>query len=117
MILSLPFPPTGNHATKHGRNGAHWTTPEARSYRAHVSAQVQALDAAKGILGSLAVVAEIYPPDRRKRDMDNTWKTLADCLTHAGVWMDDFQINDLRLVRREVRKGGQVVVHIEELEQ
>lgn len=67
-------------------------------------------------MAPLAVVCEVFPPDNRRRDLDNTWKPLADALTHAGVWQDDSQIIDLRLVRGEVRQGGQVVVSISEVE-
>lgn len=54
-------------------------------------------------------------PDRRIRDLDNIKKALLDSLTHAGVYKDDFQIDDLRVVRREVVKGGYVIVHVAEL--
>ena len=35
--LTLPWPPTGNHAVKHG-NGNHYMRPEVRAYRAAVAA-------------------------------------------------------------------------------
>jgi Holliday junction resolvase RusA-like endonuclease len=45
------------------------------------------------------VVVEVYVPDRRKRDLDNLHKGILDSLTHAGVWGDDSQIDDLRIYR------------------
>jgi crossover junction endodeoxyribonuclease RusA len=111
MILSLPFPPTGNHAVKHG-GGKHYSTQAAKAYRVAVNAQVLAQNAASAICEPLAVICEVFPPDNRRRDLDNTWKTLADALTHANVWKDDSQIVDLRLVRGEVRPGGMVVVTV-----
>ena len=78
-------------------------------------ALIDAQNAAAAFSGPLAVVCEIYPPDGRRRDMDNVWKTLADSLTHAGVWLDDSQIVDLRLVRCDQREGGMVVVSVEEI--
>ncbi|CAK0750839.1 crossover junction endodeoxyribonuclease RusA [Gammaproteobacteria bacterium] len=63
----------------------------------------------------LAVVCELNPPDRRIRDLDNPWKCLADAITQAGGWYDDSQIDDLRLIRREVIKGGSVTVNIKTL--
>ena len=62
----------------------------------------------------MRVVVDIYPPDRRRRDMDNTWKTAGDALTKAGVWLDDFQIVDLRMRRMEPMKGGAMVVMVSE---
>jgi crossover junction endodeoxyribonuclease RusA len=80
-----------------------------------VNAQVQAQNAARGLSGPLVVVCELFPPNNRRMDMDNRFKTLADALTHANVWKDDSQIVDLRLVRGEVRReGGMVTVEVTE---
>jgi len=116
MILSLPFPPTGNHSVKHG-GGRHYLTAEAKAYLAKVKSMVICSAADNFIGGEIRVTCEVFPPDNRRRDLDNTWKTLADALTHANVWQDDSQIIDLRLVRGEVRQGGQVVVSISEVEE
>ena len=115
MNLTLPFPPTGNHATKHTSFGAHYATPELKAYRSIVRSLVAQCGADTRLEGEIRVVAEINPPDRRRRDMDNTWKTAGDALTHAGVWLDDFQIADLRLIRGRVVKGGSITVSVEEL--
>lgn len=114
MNLTLPYPPTGNHAVKHSKNG-HYATPEARQYKQTVKMLAMQQGACNRLQGALQVVAEISPPDRRRRDMDNAWKTAADALTHAGVWLDDFQIADLRLIRGQPVKGGSVSVFVEEL--
>lgn len=60
----------------------------------------------------LQVWIEAYVPDRRKRDLDNIKKPLLDALTHAGVWNDDCQIDDVRSIRCPVTKGGYVRVHV-----
>lgn len=114
MTLTIPYPPSGNHAVKHGRN-RHYSTQEVRRYRSTIHMLAMQQRACNRLQGPLQVVAEIRPPDRRRRDMDNVWKTVADALTHAGVWEDDFQIADLRLIRAEPVKGGQVDVMVEEL--
>jgi crossover junction endodeoxyribonuclease RusA len=56
---------------------------------------------------------KLYPPDRRTRDLDNAGKAIFDSLKHAGVYVDDEQIDDLRFLRREVRKPGIVMVTLE----
>lgn len=40
-----------------------------------------------------------YPPDKRRRDLDNLLKAPQDSLQHAGVFHDDSQIADLRIRR------------------
>lgn len=112
MNLTLPYPPTGNHAVKHGKFG-HYVTPETRAYRNTIRILIAQQRANIRYDGLLRVVAEINPPDRRRRDMDNIWKTCADALTYAGVWIDDFQIVDLRLIRGEPIKGGLVRLFFE----
>ena len=54
----------------------------------------------------------VYPPDRRKRDIDGYLKALLDSLTHAGVWLDDEQVDSIYITRGEVVKGGKAVVEI-----
>jgi crossover junction endodeoxyribonuclease RusA len=34
----------------------------------------------------------LFPPDARRRDIDNYNKALFDALTHAGIWEDDSQV-------------------------
>jgi crossover junction endodeoxyribonuclease RusA len=55
---------------------------------------------------------DAFPPDRRRRDLDNIQKALLDSLEHAGVYADDNQI-DLLIARRQARfDGGQVLVRL-----
>ncbi len=117
ISITLPYPPTGNHAVKHTRSGKHYTTAETKAYRQHVNLLVASKGAAMRLSGALAVVVEISPPDRRRRDMDNVWKTLADALTLADLWLDDFQIADLRLIRGAPVKGGAINLEVEALGQ
>ena len=114
MNLTLPYPPTGNHSVKHTKNG-HYATSEARKYKQTVKALATQQGAILRHAGPLQVVAEICHPDKRRRDIDNCWKTIADALTFAGVWLDDFLIHDLRLIRGQVVKGGQINLMVESL--
>jgi len=59
---------------------------------------------------------DAFPPDRRRRDLDNLLKSVLDALEHAGVYADDSQV-DLLVVRRcEVdRPHGHVEVRVEHL--
>ncbi len=103
--IRLPYPPTGNHAIRHTANG-HYPTKELKAFRLRVMAEAIAHKLAEPLRGRLQVVCEITPPDRRRRDLDNAWKTIADACTAAGLWLDDSQIDDLRLIRGQPDSSG-----------
>lgn len=48
----------------------------------------------------------VHGPDRRARDIDNLTKAALDALTHAQVWEDDSQIDELHVVRGTARPGS-----------
>lgn len=113
IILTLPLPPSWNHY--YGQNGSRkYIKPAGKAFRKAV-AEIVADAGHKTLEGRVSLFAAIYPADRRKQDIDNRAKSLQDALTHAGVWLDDEQIDELHLVRKEVVKGGQVKVFIAEL--
>jgi len=61
----------------------------------------------------LSLVIEVYPPDKRRRDLDNVLKSLIDAIQHAKVFPDDSQIDALRVYRREPVQHGRVDVCID----
>lgn len=88
-----------------------------RKYRTAVAEQVATQQAAHGIKQRVTVEIEVIEPDRRKRDIDNLLKATLDSLTHAGVWEDDGQIDDLRIWRTPGRLGGMLKVKIRPTEE
>lgn len=119
LILNLPFPPSVNHYWR--RVGSKTLiSRDGRAYRKDVVAStVEQLGLAKETHVSpearLRVLITAYPPDRRRRDLDNLCKSLLDALAHAKVYGDDSQIDEL-VVRRQVPvPPGRVVVQVEEL--
>jgi crossover junction endodeoxyribonuclease RusA len=56
----------------------------------------------------------MYPPDKRKRDVDNVLKALLDALRVGGAYSDDSQIGRLLIERKAPKKGGEVIVRISE---
>jgi crossover junction endodeoxyribonuclease RusA len=115
IALTLPFPPTINHY--YGIRGkSRFIRPAGVKFRA-VVAEIVAEAGHKTLEGSVGVFIRVFPPDRRKRDLDNLLKALQDALTHAGVWLDDSQIQDLHIVSDAVIKGGQTKIVITDLKQ
>ena len=66
--------------------------------------------------GSSRVEVDIqaYPPDRRKRDLDNIQKILLDSLQAAGIYKDDCQVDKITISRGPVVPEGMIVVDIKE---
>lgn len=107
--LTLPWPPSVN---RYYRNVAGKTliSAEGRAYRTAV-VNLLAENSAPLMVGDVAVEIEAFMPDRRRRDLDNLLKGLLDALTHAGLWLDDSQVADLR-IRRAPTIGGMVKVEV-----
>ena len=58
---------------------------------------------------------DAFPPDRRRRDLDNLLKPALDALQHAGVYEDDSQVDWLVARRRAPdRPRGHVEIRVEE---
>jgi crossover junction endodeoxyribonuclease RusA len=55
--------------------------------------------------GALSVSVHVYPPDRRKRDLDNCIKPILDALQHHRVILDDYQVGHLSLMRHDPEPG------------
>ena len=112
ISLTLPWPPSTN---TYYRNIAGKTliSAKGREYRAAVADQVLIQRGAKLLAGRLAVVIVAHVPDKRRRDLDNLLKSALDSLTHAGVWLDDSQIDSLTISRGPV--GGMLKVSVREV--
>ncbi|MEI4989888.1 RusA family crossover junction endodeoxyribonuclease [Aeromonas caviae] len=115
--VTLPWPPSTNRIWRNvAVSGKPRTllSQEGRVYRkAAADACLAAKLAGKQIPGRLALRLVVQAPDRRARDLDNTVKAVQDALTHAGVWLDDSQIDRLLVERGPVVKGGMVSVTVE----
>lgn len=114
-VLELPFPPSVNtywrHPTKGKLAGRHLISEKGREYRQAVIDEATRYQLAK-MQGKLSVHIDAFPPDNRRRDLDNMMKGLLDGLVHAQVIEDDSQIDKLSIERGAVCKGGLVRVFI-----
>lgn len=96
--LILPFPPSINHYYARNRNGSVRLGNAGRAYRLEVALKCRQARI-KPLLGPLAMLIEAYPPDKRRRDLDNLLKAVLDALQHGGAYADDSQITDLTIRR------------------
>ena len=119
LVIELPFPPTLNTYWRHvGLNVL--ISAEGRRYRKRVGFYVlkkrMAEELTLPMLGRLGLQIEAHPPDKRQRDLDNLPKAIQDSLQAAGVYQNDFQIDDLHEVFLfQHVEDDQVVEAVEEL--
>jgi crossover junction endodeoxyribonuclease RusA len=113
LEFELPYPPSINH---YWRRVGYRTliSREGRRFRERVMQRL-AERAVRPLAGPLAVEVDVYPPDHRRRDLDNVQKALLDALQHGGAYLDDSQIVQLLLSKREPVSGGKSVVRIRNL--
>jgi crossover junction endodeoxyribonuclease RusA len=125
LVIELPWPPTTNTFLRH------FILPGRKNVSTCISAKGRKFYAAVGLLllekrlpklaGRLVMVIELYPPDRRKIDVDNRNKPTLDALKRRpkdkkqlpGSWLfadDDSQVIDLRAILKHVVPGGKAVV-------
>lgn len=104
MIVTLPWPPTVNnyYATFNGRR---LISKQGREFKERVSDIILVERLNKFLAGRLEIEIELYPPDNRRRDIDNTIKPLLDSLTSAGVFNDDSQIKKMTVTMFEEKKN------------
>jgi len=120
ITFALPWPPSNNHyflsLRKGPMAGRVIISTEGKQYRKAVADLVltQRIPANK-LTGKLAVWIHVLPPNHQRRDLDNLPKAVLDSLSHAGVIRDDGDIDDLRITRFAVRKGGELQIRISEI--
>ena len=113
LEIELPYPPSINHYWR--RVGPRTLiSREGRRFRQRVMAILAALHI-RPLVGNLAVHVEVFPPDRRRRDLDNCLKSLLDAMEHGGAYADDSQIVRLSIEKGDPVKGGKTLVRIRKI--
>lgn len=112
----LPWPPTDNHyyACVGGRK---ILSKRGREYKANALKEIMVQGGPRGLTGDVLLEIEVYPPDKRRRDIPNLSKAIPDVLTEAGVYGDDSQIAHYEIVR-EANDGfkGEVAIWVTQIE-
>lgn len=107
----FPFPPSVNNYWRHvviGRSVRVLISREGREFRDKAVAAVGRVD--ERLTGKVEVIMRLCPPNRIRRDVDNYSKAVLDALTHAGVWVDDNQVDRIIVDRGPVVSGGRADV-------
>ena len=115
ISITLPYPPSINRYYRTFRGRILISKP-GREYRKAVIELTS--DVVWDWEGRVAVKLEVYPPDRRKRDLDNVQKPLLDALQHSGILEDDSLVDDLHTIRgKRMPPDGLVVATISAIEE
>lgn len=112
--ITLPWPPTAN--TYWRRNGdRYFISKKGTDYRNFVSKMCYDYIGLFNSSDRLRLKIKAYPPDKRKRDLDNLFKSVLDSIQSAGIYADDCQIDKLS-IERMPEYLGQITVSLERLE-
>ena len=110
--LYLPFPPTVNNYYVKTKRGV-FISSKGKLFRQQAAESVlQQLGDPPVITERMLVEVVLYPPDMRKRDLDNYMKALLDSLTCCNLWEDDSLVDQLFNYRGAKTPGGQVFMRI-----
>jgi len=105
--IELPWPPSVNTYWRAVR-GRNIVSKKGRAYRqqaAEILAHRFAGAARPIYTGRVRLIIWAFPPDRRRRDLDNLTKVPLDCL-EGYVYENDNQVDCLTIERCEVKRGG-----------
>lgn len=112
--IELPWPPSANQMYRHVGYKV-LISERGRKYRAQV-AEAHARAGSPRLEGLLSLKMLAFPPDNRRRDIDNLCKGLVDALMLCGLFQDDSQIVRLVVEKKGVTEGGKVIVEVEEVD-
>ena len=110
-VYYFPMPPSLNAYYRHKGMGKYvkvYVTKEGTEYRKIVRDECLK-QGFERIEGKVFCKVVFYPPDRRKRDLDNLLKCLLDTLTFCEIYGDDSLIDELVVRRGELYKGQGIV--------
>ncbi len=112
--LILPWPPSVNRYWR--RNGGrYFISSEGMKFRQDVNVICNSKKNVFVETDRLCMAIKAFPPDRRRRDLDNILKAIGDALQHAGIYHDDNQIDEIRIVRQPFY-SGEVVISLTKME-
>lgn len=110
IAIELPWPPSLNDYYQ-PVNGRLIIKAKGKRYRERVRSMIRGRSP---IRGPVKAIIEFYPPDRRRRDLDNLFKCFFDALKY-GLFEDDSEIKIIQAKMNEaVPPGGTVYLRIKQ---
>lgn len=110
--MFLPWPPSSNVYWRYTQRRV-LVSKAARKYKQDVKWYLYTLKKPR-LDGRLRALITVYPPDKRKRDLDNYQKIVLDSLKKI-LFDDDCQFDDLHTIRGKIVKGGALEVTLDTL--
>tara|TARA_R100001594_G_scaffold150671_1_gene213370 strand:+ start:127 stop:630 length:504 start_codon:yes stop_codon:yes gene_type:complete len=129
VTLELGFPPTANtyyRTVRMGKLCRVILSNRGRTYKEEVARAVTEIQNCNDTRyeclpfhasDRLSVDIKLYAPTRRKYDIDNRIKPLLDALAFACVFPDDEAVDEITVKRKEIIKGGKVIVKLEKIKE
>jgi crossover junction endodeoxyribonuclease RusA len=111
--IMLPFPPSANHLYRRVGNRT-LLSREGRRFRDNVAVLVACAGHPR-FDSPVRADVELFPPDNRKRDVDNLTKSLFDALEKAGMLSNDNIIKKYSVSMNEQVPNGMCIVRIQKL--
>jgi len=107
-MIELPWPPSAN--TYWRRNGSrYFISKKGQDYRDYVIKECYIYAGLFHEDSRLSVSIDAFPPDKRKRDLDNLFKSVLDSLQAAALFPDDNQIDELSIRRMPFNEGKIII--------
>ncbi len=116
MIFELytDYPPTVNNYYVKTQRGI-YISKKGKEFREKlIKDALEQVANMKALRCRLAVEIVAWPPDNRRRDLDNIKKSLFDAITHAGLWEDDSLIDQDFTYRGSPVKDGRLYIKVSE---
>lgn len=104
ITITLPWPPSVNRYWR-AVGGRNILSKEGRDYRLRAMIAIRQQSVGR-ITGRIACAIKAFPPDNRRRDVDNILKGLLDALTAGEVYEDDSHIDQLSIERMPKDKAN-----------
>lgn len=120
MSFELPFPPSVNHTWMRGKGNRLYSCPKVKEFHKVATLLITEAKLLSSVVfpikSRLSVTMILNEKDKRRRDIDNSSKSLFDACTKNGIWLDDSQVDELIIKRGVINKENpNVFVIISEL--